>query len=86
MDDHFLLEIKGNIPYKKLYDFQIVLRNEVRGVVDIIERNFAKGIVSLEIIYEGKSIDFVEEIMNKKLPIALKVISKSGRRLFLRSQ
>ena len=81
-----LLEIKGNIPYKKLYDFQIVLRNEVRGVVDIIERNFSKGIVNLEIIYEGKSVDFIEEIMNKKLPISLRVVSRSGRRLFLRTR
>ena len=81
-----LVELKGKIPYKKLNDFQIVLRNEVRGVIDIIERNFSSERAALEIIYEGKTVDFVEEFMNKKLPLSLRLISKSGRRLFLTAQ
>ena len=78
-----LAEIKAKISYKKLYDLQSVMRNEIRGVVDIIERNYSSRRAVLEIIYEGKTVDFIEELLNKKLPLSLKVVSKSGRKIFL---
>ena len=78
----FFLDIEGRLPYKKLYKFQIILKNEIRGVVDIIERKVAPKKNSLEVVYQGKVKDFMEELMNKETNLLLKLKYKQGRKLF----
>ncbi len=76
------VNLKGRLPYKQLYDFQIILRNEIRGVVDIIERKVTSKENYLEVIYQGKAKDFLEEILNKKTNLVLKLSQRKGRKLF----
>ena len=75
------VDLTGKLAYKSLYDFQLILRNEIRGVVDVIERNVSPKKNSLEVIYQGKVKDFIEEILNKKTNLSLKLRSKSARKL-----
>ncbi len=81
-----LLNISGKFSYEKLYQFKIDLGNEVRGVVDVIERSFKPNKAMFEVIYNGKVEDFVEEISNKELTFRLKIINKSGRRLSVKAR
>ena len=75
------IDIIGSLSYKNLYEFQKILRNEIRGVVDIIERDISFKKKSLEIIYHGKMKDFIEEILHKKTNLSLKLDMKIGRRV-----
>ena len=75
------VDLAGELAYKSLYDFQLILRNEIRGVVDVIERQVSPKKNSLEVIYQGKVKDFIEEILNKETNLSLKLRSKSARKL-----
>ncbi|MDH5716378.1 MAG: flagellar assembly protein T N-terminal domain-containing protein [Spirochaetia bacterium] len=78
-----ILEINGNLSYKKLYDLENDFRDQIRGVVDVIERTVNPGKAMLDLIYSGQVKDLAQELVQKKLSVPLTVTSKSGRKIVL---
>ncbi|MDH5719485.1 MAG: flagellar assembly protein T N-terminal domain-containing protein [Spirochaetia bacterium] len=76
-----ILEINGTLPYKKLYDLENDLRDQFRGVVDVIERNVNSSKAVLNVIYSGQVKDFSQELIQKKLSVSFDVKEKSGRKI-----
>ena len=77
------MELTGNFTYKQIYELKIAITNELRGVVDVIERHFDTHKTILEVIYTGKVADLTEEILNKNLGYKLTFKSKQGSKLYL---
>ena len=78
-----LIELTGTFNYPQIYKLQTDISNEVRGVINIIERSFETTKVVWEVIYRGKVSDFTEELLNKEFDSKLSFKSKQATRLFI---
>jgi len=76
-----ILEVNGHIKYRALYELQNQLRNEFRGVVEVLEKNVTPNKTVLHVIFKGQTKDFLEELTNKKTKPKLKIIERNGNKI-----
>ena len=81
-----LLTVKGIQEYKSLYNLENDIRDQLRGVVDVVEKSYRLGRAELTIIYHGQTKDLAQELVNKKLKPALTLVSKRGRKIVVSAQ
>ncbi len=73
-----VIKLSGQFNYKQLYELKKIMTNEIRGVVNIIERSFTTNQALWEIIYQGNTKDLIEEIINKKFSMSISVKKIKG--------
>lgn len=79
-----ILEISGPMTYRQFYDLQNEMKEVVRGCVDVLEKGYSAKKATLVIIFDGKTADLVQELMNKKFSaIPLSVSTRQGNKILL---
>ncbi len=80
---NIILEISGSITYRQFYELQIEMKELLRGVVDVIEKGYGNK-STLVIVFQGKTADLLQELMNKKFStVNLTVSSRQGNKILL---
>jgi len=76
-----ILEINGNLSYDNLYKLENDLRDNLRGVEDVLEKDIQNKKKVLHVVYKGQTKDFMQELVNKQLSVKLTVESRNGNKV-----
>jgi len=73
-----------NADFERVQELRSELRLKIRGVLDVITRDFTASRATLEVISETGTIEVIDELISSEIDVSFEVIGISGNRIEIR--